>query len=415
MFKLAIKSLTSRKRIMILIYLSLSFSVLLFLGVQRASQISRYSFSRTINGTDLIVGARTGQLNLVLYTVFHIGNAVNNISYHRYLDLKEQELVDWAIPISLGDSHKGFRVVGTNAEYFKSFRFGAQNRLSLKEGQTFSGSPFDAVLGFQAAKELGYSLHDEIILSHGAGKVSLAAHSNMPFKITGILKRTGTPVDNSIYVPLEGMTAIHLGWETGVQRRSATTEEALKRDLTPDSITAVYLGLKNRGAAFSLQREINSYEEEPMTAILPGAALYELWKIMGSAENLLTWLAGFVVLIGLISLLTAQLAVLDQRRREMALLRSLGASPGDLFSLLLIESFTLTILSCVTGVILLYAVQGIALPVLRNYGLYIQWTFLSFKELELLGLTTVLGVLNGLIPAFLTYKNSLNDGLALRS
>ena len=414
MLKLAFSSLMSRKRIILLIYLSLSLSVLLFLGVQRTARISRESFSRTITGTDLIVGARTGPLNLILYSVFHLGNPVNNISYGSYRRIASRDDVDWVIPISLGDSHRGYRVVGTDNTMFRRYRYGSGRSLEFADGGEFTESPFDVVLGATIARKLGYELGDRIVVSHGAGKVALKEHTNLPFTVAGILKRSGTPVDNSLFVSVEGITAIHLGWEDGVERREVTVREALNRDLTPASITAAYVGLKNRGAALNVQRAINDFEAEPLTAVLPGVALYELWKIMGTAERSLTFLAGFVVVIGLVSLLTAQLAVLEQRRREMALLRSLGAKARDLFRLLFVESFAVTFAGCVSGFILLYVVQALASGLMRSYGFHTDWSAPNAAEGILLGSVLVLGILNGLIPAIVTYRRSLSDGMAVR-
>lgn len=415
MFKIALKSLLNRKKIALLVLTSLTLSIFLFLGVQRAAIISRDSFSRTISGTDLIIGHKTGQLNLLLYSVFHMGDAINSIEYNSFKNIKSMEEVKWAIPISLGDSHKGFRVVGTNNDYFKHYKYGNKQDLVFREGKLFSESPFDVIIGSNVAEKLGYNVGDSVIVSHGSGKNSLNNHSSLPFKITGIIKPTGTPVDNSLFVPIKGISAIHIGWETGVETRSVTLEEALAKDLTPKSITSMYIGLKNRAAVFSVQRYINSYKNDTLQAILPGAALFELWKIMGSVEKALSFITAFVVIIGLVSLLTAQLAVLDQRRREMALLRSLGAKPKDLFKLLFYESFFISFLGCILGLLLLYIVQLIISIPLKEYGFYIKWSFPSIKELVLLAITLILSVLNGLIPAILVYKKSLTDGMTIRS
>ncbi len=415
MFKIALKSLLNRKKIVILVYLSLTLSMFLFLGVQRASKISRDSFSRTISGTDLIIGHKTGQLNLLLYSVFHIGDAVNNISFDSYRNISNMDQIKWTIPISLGDSHRGFRVVGTSNDYFEYYNYGNKNGLEFLDGVEFGESPFDVVIGYNVSNKLGYKIGDEIIVSHGSSKNTLFKHSTLPFKISGILKTTGTPVDNSLFVPYKGITAIHIGWETGVETRKVTVQEALSKDLTPDSLTAMYVGLKNRGGAFRFQRVINEYEEDTLQGILPGAALFELWKIMGSVENVLSFISTFVVIIGLVSLLTAQLAVLNQRRREMALLRSLGASPKHLFKLLFYESFAITFAGSVSGLVLIYIVQFVIAMPLKSYGFYIEWALPSISELGLILLSLVLGVINGLIPAIMVYKKSLSDGMSIRS
>ncbi len=414
MFKLALQSLINRKNVLILIYISLSLSVLLFLGVQRTREISRTSFSRTISGTDLIIGARTGQINLILYSVFHMGNAVNNISYNSYLELAGREEVAWSVPLSLGDSHKGFRVVGTTDDYFRFFTYGKKHPLTFDNGAEFQDL-FDVVIGSAVAEELNYKVDDSVIINHGAGKVSLSSHDTLPFRISGILEPTGTPVDKSLFISLEGISAIHIGWERGMETRKVTREQALAVDLSPQSITSAYIGLKNRRTAFSFQRIVNNYPDEPLMAILPGAALYELWSLMGIAEKALTFISGAVVLIGLISLLSAQMAVLNQRRREMALLRSLGATPIRLFYFLFIESFIMTAAGCLSGVFLLYAVQIAVSKIFSSSGLYLDLTLPSPSEWILLIITLAAGLLTGLIPAIMTYRKSLTDGMSVRS
>jgi len=271
------------------------------------------------------------------------------------------------------------------------------------------------VIGWNVAKKLSYNIGSDVVVSHGTGKTAIFKHASLPFQVTGILKQTGTPVDNSLYIPLEGITAIHIGWETGIETRKVTVEEVRHYNLIPSSITAVYVGLKNRAAAFTLQRSINNNQDEPLMAILPGATLYELWSIMGTVEKTLTFIAAFVVIIGLVSLLTSQLAVLEQRRREMALLRSLGASPMNLFSLLLLESFIQALLGCLTGLILLYVFQAVFSGALQSRGFMVEWKLPSLLEWALVLLTLISGVINGMIPAWLKYLKSLSDGMSLRS
>lgn len=414
MIKLAILSLLNRKKVLLLIYLSLSLSVLLFLGVQRTKEISRSSFSRTISGTDLIIGARTGQVNLILYSVFHMGRAVNNMGYDSFRELASRDEVDWAVPLSLGDSYRGFRVVGTSQDYFRHYSFGRGSSLSFADGKVFS-DPFGVVLGSSVAEEFNHRVGDDVVVSHGSAVKSINNHDNMPFFVVGILEKTGTPVDKSVFVPLEGISAIHLGWETGVQRRNVSREQALNVDLEPEAITSVLVGLKNRGSAFSFQRMVNDFEKEPLMAILPGAALYELWSLMGTAETALTFISGAVVIIGLISLLTAQLAVMNQRRREMALFRSLGATPGQLFLLLFTESLLLTAAGCLSGMALLYVVQLILSLTIGSSGFYLNPGLPSGREIMYFGLTLISGTIAGIIPAFSAYRNSLTDGMSIRN
>ena len=375
---------------------------------------ARDSFANTVSGTDLIVGARSGQVNLLLYSVFRIGNPTNNVGWDSYQSIKDKPGIAWTIPLSLGDSHKGFRVLGTNGDYFTHLKYGRQQALAMREGRPFQ-TPFEAVLGAQVAAKLGYHIGQSIVIAHGAGNTSFSQHDNLPFTVVGILAPTGTPIDRTVHVPLAGIEAIHLGWDTGRHSKNVTADQALERDLTPKTITAFMVGLSNRILAFQLQRTINTYPSEPLMAILPGAALQELWAMMSVAETALSVIAAFVVVAGLIGMLTTLLAGLNERRRELAILRSLGAGPGHLFTLLTMEAMALTSLGIVLGVAALYLGQGLASPwLLSHYGLQLGLALPSAYEWQLLGLVWLAGVVIGLLPAARAYRYSLSDGMSIR-
>ncbi len=212
--RLAVRSLLNRRLTAILTIIAVALSVTLFLGVEKARDGARSSFERTISGTDLIVGARSGPLNLLLYSVFHLGDATANITWESYQDFAQHPAVSWTVPISLGDSHRGFRVVGTTTDFFKHYQYGGGSSLSFADGRQFEDL-FDVVLGASAAKELGYQLGHEVVVSHGLGQVSFSDHSDKPFTVSGILAPTGTPVDRTVMVSLEAIEAIHIGWESG--------------------------------------------------------------------------------------------------------------------------------------------------------------------------------------------------------
>jgi putative ABC transport system permease protein len=294
--------------------LSIALSVTLLVGVERLRTEARTSFANTISGTDLIVGARSGAVQLLLYSVFRIGNATNNISWKSYRDIAAHPKVAWTIPLSLGDSHRGFRVLGTTLDYFRHYRYARDRGLDLAEGGPFADL-YDAVLGAEVAETLGYSLGDEIIIAHGVGDVSFARHEDKPFRVAGILERTGTPVDRTVHVSLQAIEAIHIDWRSGapIPGMSISAEQARKMDLTPKVITAALIGLKSRIATFQVQRFVNDYPEEPLSAILPGVALSELWGLVGVAENALLLVSVFVVVVGLFGMLTALLTSLEER------------------------------------------------------------------------------------------------------
>ncbi|OOZ41007.1 peptide ABC transporter permease [Solemya pervernicosa gill symbiont] len=414
--RLAAKSLWNRRFTAALTLISIALSVALLLGVERLRTESRESFANTISGTDLIVGARSGSTQLLLYSVFRIGNATNNISWQSFQELAHHRNVKWAVPISLGDSHRGFRVMGTTADYFNHYRFARERTLDFRQGTPFS-EVYDAVLGAEVAEQLGYRLGEKIVIAHGAGRVNLVSHDDKPFTVTGILARTGTPLDRTIHVPLAGIEAIHIDWQGGSRTPGLpiSAERALKHDLTPKSITAAYLGLTSRISTFKVQRYINDYKKEPLLAIIPGVALQQLWDMMGVAERVLLAVSAFVVLVGLTGMVTVILTSLNERRREMAILRSVGARPSQITLLIIGEALTLTLLGTLLGLALLYGLLEIAQPLIEShFGLFIPVDWPSSYELVLLGTVQLVGFVIALLPAWRAYRYSVADGMTIR-
>ncbi len=413
---LAIRSLINRRVTALLIILTIALSVLLLLGVERLRTEAHRGFTQTISGTDLIVGARSGSIQLLLYSVFHMGNATNNLSWESYQELARHKKIKWTVPISLGDSHLGFRVMGTTQAFFEHYRYGPKQSLQFEQGKMFEGV-FDAVLGSSVAAELGYRLGDQIIIAHGAGKVNLIKHDDKPFTVKGVLEPTGTPVDRSVIVSLQGIEAIHIDWQQGmpVPLLSIDAQTASKMDLTPKSITAFLVGLKSRISTFRLQREINEYREEPLLAIVPGVALHELWSLMSIAEKALRVISVMVVLVGLIGMLIALLTGLRERRREMAILRSIGARPGHILLLIAGEGLFLTLCGVGAGVLLLYVTMFILQPMTADlFGFYLQIGLPSVREWFYIAMVILIGLVAGIIPGIQAYRYALSDGLSMR-
>ncbi|MGQ7845306.1 ABC transporter permease [Granulosicoccus sp. 3-233] len=416
MFAIAWKSLRNRWPTALLAILAIVMSVALILTVEKIRRDARSSFTQTVSGTDLIVGARSGAVQLLLYSVFRIGNATNNISWESVQDIAQRPAVDWMVPLSLGDSHMGFRVVGTDNGFFEHFRYGNDRSLVLAEGRQFE-DVFDTVIGSEVAEQLGYTLGQSIVVAHGTGNVGLVEHDQQPFTVSGILARTGTPVDRAVHVSLEGIEAMHVDWQSGAKvRGEGTSAETIRgMDLEPTAVTALLIGLKSRGTVFREQRAINTYAEEPLLAILPGVALQELWGLVGVAESALFIVSVSVVVCGLINLVSVLLAGLNERRREMAILRSAGARPLHVFLLLCIESTLLTIVGVVLGLALHYLLTLIGGQWLQHhYGISVALALPGKSDWLILVSIVAAGLLAGLLPALSAYRKSLADGMAQR-
>ena len=415
--RLALQSLRNRALTASLTVLAIAFSVMLLLGVEKVRTGARQSFADTISGTDLIVGARSGAIQLLLYSVFRIGNATNNITWKSYEDIAKRPEVDWIVPLSLGDSHHGFRVLGTTLDYFKRYKYRHGHGLAFAEGAPFQDL-FDAVIGADVAKALGYHVGDKIIIAHGVGNISFIEHADKPFRVAGILAKTGTPVDRTVHVSLEAIEAIHIDWENGIPMpgQSVSADEVRKMDLTPKAITAAMIGLKSKLATFKLQRMINNYTQEPLSAIIPGAALQELWELVGTAETALSVVSAMVVATALLGMVTMILTTLNERRREMAILRSVGARPATVLGLLATEAGLLTLMGVLLGVLLLYVALVLLRPYVDSaYGLQLALDPPTQREWLTLGTIVVAGFLAGLLPAMRAYRLSLADGMTVRT
>ena len=412
LFKLAYKSLLNRRASVLLTLLTIAISVMLLLSIERVRVDAKSSFSNTISGTDLIVGARTCDIQLLLSSVFRIGHTNNGVSWQSYQYITKQRGVKWSIPISLGDSHKGQAVLGTTLDYFKHYRFAKKQPLAFEQGQAFS-SINEVVIGSEVASKLAYKIGDEIVISHGMGNTSFHHHDDNPFKVVGILKPTGTPVDKTLHVPLAAIELIHGGGHHDHDDHHDHSSHALIGH--PKQITAFLMGFDSPLYTLQIRRNINQYKQEPLLAIMPTVTLKELWEMLAIIEKILLLFSFVVVIISLLGMLTTLLANLNQRRRELAILRSVGARPWQLFSLISMESLLTTFLGCLVGCTLFYALMGTTAGYLQSQaGVSINISMLSDYELTLIGVIMAAGFIIGLIPATRAYFYSLSDGMSIK-
>lgn len=408
LFTVAWHSLLSRKKTLVLTFLSLTISIVVLFSVEHIRLQAKESFNRTVSGVDLIVGAPSGQLNLLLYSVFRMGSPTNNIDYNTFQMLQEHKLVEWAIPISLGDSHRGFRVMGTTNDYFAHYQYGRSQALSFEQGQAFEGL-FEAVIGADVAKTLNYKVGDKIVIAHGIGSTSFTNHDQAPFVISGIMSATGTPVDKTVHVPLSAIDAIHMSPAAlkAVFNNPQSFTEA------PKSVTAVMLGLSSKFAIFGLQRDLNNYEDDRLMAVLPGVAMAELWNLMSTVENLLRAISALVLMSSLFGLCTMLLASMNERRGEIAVFRVLGAGPQTILLMILLEALIIAVLAIVCSAVLL----SLGLLLLKDwlaseYGLFLSHNIMSPELLITAALVLLATIIVSIIPGVEAYKNALHAQLS---
>jgi putative ABC transport system permease protein len=280
-------------------------------------------------------------------------------------------------------------------------------------------------------------------------------HDESPFTVVGIIARTFTPIDRALYVTLDGIHAMHEGWQSGMPPSvrmnmpgagsppsmpggsppvmpganppampgsappAAAADTAAGADSHGDAeevqITAIFLGARNRAHALQIQREVNTYSNEPLTAVIPAAVLYEMWEGLNTAEVGLRVITFFVVAVGLLGMLVSLYSSLSARRREMAILRAIGAGPGKIISLLVLESGIMSVIGSLIGVAVVYALLLVGGPLIeQRFGLYVPIRALGQVEYIYIAVVCAAGFLIGFVPAYKAYRNTLADGLSVR-
>lgn len=402
-FLITWKSLLNRSFVVILTLVCIAFSTALLLTLEKIKDTAESAFTQTVSQVDLLVGARSGQLQLLLYSVFNMGQATNNVSWKSYQHWKNHPSVAWTIPYSLGDSYRGFRTVGTDSSFFEHYRFKGKQPIQFTEGQALK-TDSDVVIGSDVARDLNLKLGDEALLTHGVTKgAGFVTHDQHPFRITGILKKTGTSIDQAVYVSLEALELIHM-------------EGARPEKIEIRSITSFFLRTTNRIEVLKLQREINQFIEEPLMAVIPGSVLSELWRNLSYFEVLLKWISWLVAGFSLMTLLLMMLSSLENRRREMTLFRALGAHLTQISLFLVLEAFVVSFIGVVAGWFISRIGFFVVGPYLSNVvGIdSISWSLLPY-ELFLIALILVGSVLISLIPAVQVSRQALKDGLTIKT
>jgi putative ABC transport system permease protein len=400
LLRLAAKSLLNRKITTGLTLFSVVVSVTLLLMVERIGTGALKGFQSMISGTDLIVGARAGAIPLLLFSIFGIGTPEQNMSWASYENLSKHPEVKEAVPISLGDSHRGFRVIATTSQYFVFYRYADEIPLSFQEGSAFRNI-YDAVIGAEVARELQYRTKKEIYLTHGESEASFQDHKDHPFRITGILQPTGTPVDRSLFIPIQAMELLH-------------KKQGQVRQL-PQMISAVFLRLRSKTSVLQLQREINNYSPEALTAIVPGRTLQELWRFVSVLENAFFAISIVTFILSLSGIILVFVTTLNERKREMAILRSVGARPWFIATMLLCEAGVLAAVACILSLALVITSFVFIGPmIVTKLGMDLSLAEFQKSDIFFLILAFAGALMASLVPALSVYRSSISEGLTVR-
>ncbi|MFA6136507.1 MAG: FtsX-like permease family protein [Sulfurimonas sp.] len=404
-FNLSYKSILNRKTAFLLSVFSIAISVVLLLGIERVAKSSKEHFLNTIHETDLIVAASEGSIDILLNLVFHIGDGLKEMDYGSFEEIARFEEVAWAVPLSLGDSFRGFNVMATNEDFFKHYKYASAKLLEFEEGGNFGGF-YDVIVGSKVAKKVGLKLSDKVHLSHAEEH---REHTNREFRVSGILKESKTPNDDLVFMQLKTDEAIHLEWQSGHFVDMQIESERLSHmDIKPKHLSGMLLGLKNSAQILHVEDKINRYKGENLGVAVPAKALSKLFKLMQYFQDVLLFISTAVFITALFTMLSSMFSTLNERRREMSILRSLGASGKIIFVLFATESLLIVSSAIVLGITLLTLLIAFipsALSISHMPDMY---------EIGVLSVMVAISLCASLIPALSSYRQSLQDGLIVK-
>ena len=410
LFSLVFYSLISRKVSVFLTIICISLSIILFSSIDNFRKSAKKTFFSNAKSGDLIISSRSGEIEALLYLIFQIGTPTNNIRWKSFIDIKNHPDVRWAIPISLGDSHKQYRVLGTSSDYFKKIQI-KNKKIEFYKGDYFKDI-FDVVIGYDVAKTLNYKINDKIIVAHGISSQDF--HDEFPFRINGILKKSGSNTDKLIFVSLEALEAIHKDWQGGFKlpKFKSKLKSFNESDLVPKEITGAIIKLNSKIKIFQFKRDLFKYKNEPIQAIIPGLALTKLWQMVSFVEQILLLICYFVVFVTLLGMAALIYTNVNQRSKEISLLRVVGASPKAIFSILVLEGIIISLTSILISILFMLLLINILNPILdTEFGIYLDNNILSNYNINFYCSVVLISILVGLIPAFNGYKKSLSSGI----
>ncbi len=409
-----------------LLVLLLALASAALMSVELLRQEARAGFARAAGSVDLIIGPRSGAIELLLQGVFFHGQPRFTLSEPLAAEIAELEPVAWTVPVALGDNVRGQPVVGTTAAFFQHFGYRDRPGLRLAQGRVFTdgAAAHEAVVGAQAAVRFGLAVGDTLVLAHGVAMGPGLEHDRAPFRVVGILAPTGLPVDRAVFVPIAALAAIH-GYghaEEPVPRQEHLAhhppfDEAQHRHEPPPPTHAdeahhehsepnlLLVGLQQPQAALALARWIENHSAEPITVLLPSLALHELWQLLALPERALGIAAALATFWALAAAIGIMALMAWHRRDEVRLWRALGASGRIVLPLLLSETTAAVLLAAAVALALTQATVLAAAPLLgQQYGLVIDSNALA--ALPALALISAVAWLAGLVAVAGVYRRS---------
>lgn len=383
----------------------------LVMGVFAIQKQTYQAFTGGDVGFDAVLGARGSQLQLVLNTIFHLETSPGNIPFSLYREIAKNPQVELAIPYAVGDNYQGFRIVGTSDEIFTKFEYRKGQKFEVEAGGNFfNPKAKEAVIGSFAAKQTGLKVGDIFQPYHGLIFDENAKH-NDDYKVVGILKTTNSPSDRVIWIPLDGIYRM----KGHVLRGTGENFKAMEGEEIPDEakeVSAVMLKVKSLQAGISLEQTINKQGKVATLAFPIGRTMAELFDKIGWINRVLELVAYLVVIVAAFSILASIYNSINERRREFAILRALGAKRTTVFSVIILESAIIAFIGAMLGYLVYLAILwGTALIVRNQTGVILNIFQFDWILIWTPILMTLIGAISGLIPAFKAYRTDVAENL----
>ena len=354
------------------------------------NQITKNTFTKNNPNLDVVVGAKGSPLQLVLSSIHHIDIPTGNISYKNAKKIMKHPAIKFGVPISLGDNFQNYRIVGTDKKFLKLYD------AELEIGSMWE-KPMQSVIGSNVANFTKLKIDKFFVGSHGlidTGDI----HSEQPYKVVGILKKTGTILDNLIITSLDSVWNLHSN-QNDILKNSDSLE-----------VTALLLKYKNKTSVFSFPRLIN--KNTNMQAASPNLEISKLFKLTGEAHKIINYLSIIIVSLSFAGILFTLLNNINERKYDLAILRTLGFTRERIFSIILIEGMTISILGSFIGLIL----GGIVYKCIEFFSLLGrnivtgQLNFI-YEILTIWFVILIISFLTCLIPGIKVYKQNIRNTL----
>jgi putative ABC transport system permease protein len=387
----------------------------LVMAVSSLSSQTRAAFTGGPAGFDAVLGARGSQLQLVLNTVFHLETSPGNIPWTLYQEVRRDPRVELAVPYAVGDNYRGFRIVGTTDDLFTRFQYQEGRRFEVEPGgRLFDSKRREAVIGSVVARRTGLRLRSRFNPYHGLDFDPEARHAE-EYVVVGVLKPTNSPSDRVIWIPIEGVLRL----DGHVLRGAGESYAAEPGREIPDEhkeVSAVMLKLRSPRDGILLDQAINRQGKVATLAWPIGRVMAELFDKLGWLHRVLELVAVLVVGVAAGTILASIHNSMNERRREFAILRALGARRRTVFGVIVCEAGLIALLGSLLGYLVYAGILGTAAVIVRREtGVVLEITALHpVLWITPIGMT-LLGALAGLLPAAKAYRTDVADHLAPHS